>query len=73
VPQPGLARDRTRRATALETAAKRLTDAGAIIEDLVLPDPFNHLPEAQNTITNSEAACRFCPNTSTPTRCSRRT
>jgi Asp-tRNA(Asn)/Glu-tRNA(Gln) amidotransferase A subunit family amidase len=48
-------------ATALETAAKRLADAGAIVEDLVLPEPFNHLPEAQNTITNSEGGVSFLP------------
>ncbi len=48
-------------ATALETAAKRLADAGAIVEDLVLPDPFNHLPEAQDTIVRSEGGVSFLP------------
>ncbi len=48
-------------ATALETAAKRLTEAGAIVEELVLPEPFNHLPEAQNTIANSEGGVSFLP------------
>jgi Asp-tRNA(Asn)/Glu-tRNA(Gln) amidotransferase A subunit family amidase len=48
-------------ATALETAAKRLAEAGAIVEDLVLPEPFNHLHDAQNTIVNSEGGVSFLP------------
>jgi Asp-tRNA(Asn)/Glu-tRNA(Gln) amidotransferase A subunit family amidase len=48
-------------ATALETAAKRLLDAGAIVEELVLPSPFDLLPEAQNTIVTAEGRVSFLP------------
>jgi Asp-tRNA(Asn)/Glu-tRNA(Gln) amidotransferase A subunit family amidase len=48
-------------ATALENAAKRLANAGAIVEELVLPEPFNRLHDAQNTITNSEGGASFLP------------
>lgn len=47
--------------TALETAARRLADAGAIVEELVLPAPFDQLPEAQNTIMAAEGAVSFLP------------
>jgi len=47
--------------TALETAAKRLAAAGAIVEDLVLPAPFDRLPDAQNTIAASEGGVSFLP------------
>ncbi len=48
-------------ATALETAAKRLADAGAIVEELVLPEPFNRLLDAQDTIVRSEGGVSFLP------------
>jgi Asp-tRNA(Asn)/Glu-tRNA(Gln) amidotransferase A subunit family amidase len=48
-------------ATALETAAKRLVEAGAIVEDLVLPEPFNRLHEAQNIIACREGGVSFLP------------
>lgn len=47
--------------TALDTAAKRLADAGAIVEELVLPSPFEQLPEAQNTIVTAEGGVSFLP------------
>ncbi len=47
--------------TALETAAKRLADAGAIVEELVLPAPFNALPSAQDTIVRAEGGVSFLP------------
>ncbi|MEJ0020429.1 MAG: amidase [Acetobacteraceae bacterium] len=47
--------------TALETAAKRLADAGAIVEDLVLPSPFEQLADAQNTISTAEGRVSFLP------------
>jgi Asp-tRNA(Asn)/Glu-tRNA(Gln) amidotransferase A subunit family amidase len=47
--------------TVLETAAKRLADAGAIVEDLVLPDPFNRLPDVQNIIAAREGGVSFLP------------
>ncbi len=46
---------------ALATAAARLEDAGAIVEELVLPEPFNGLIEAQNIIVNAEGASSFLP------------
>jgi Asp-tRNA(Asn)/Glu-tRNA(Gln) amidotransferase A subunit family amidase len=48
-------------ATALETAAKRLAAAGAIVEELVLPEPFERLHDAQNTIVSSEGGVSFLP------------
>ena len=48
-------------AMALETAAKRLADAGAIVEELVLPEAFNRLHHAQNTIVSSEGGAAFLP------------
>ena len=47
--------------TALETAAKRLMDAGAIVEELILPSPFDRLPEAQNTVVTAEGRVAFLP------------
>jgi Asp-tRNA(Asn)/Glu-tRNA(Gln) amidotransferase A subunit family amidase len=46
---------------ALETAAKRLGDTGAIVEELVLPAPFDRLLEAQNTIVTAEGGVSFLP------------
>ncbi len=47
--------------TALMAAARRLAAAGAIVDELVLPDPFNRLIEAQNIIVNAEGAVSFLP------------
>ena len=46
---------------ALNTAAKRLADAGAIVEDLELPEPFSRLHDAHAAITNSEGGASFLP------------
>ncbi|MGE4046653.1 MAG: amidase [Acetobacteraceae bacterium] len=46
---------------ALETAAKRLTAAGAIVEDLELPEPFSRLHDAHTAIVNSEGGASFLP------------
>ncbi len=46
---------------ALSTAAQRLGDAGAIVEDIDLPDPFNRLHDAHNTIVSSEGGVSFLP------------
>jgi Asp-tRNA(Asn)/Glu-tRNA(Gln) amidotransferase A subunit family amidase len=46
---------------ALATAAKRLADAGAIVEDLELPEPFNGLHEAHRDIVTSEGGASFLP------------
>jgi Asp-tRNA(Asn)/Glu-tRNA(Gln) amidotransferase A subunit family amidase len=48
-------------AAALETAAKRLAAAGAIVEELVLPTPFDRLTDAQNTIVTAEGGVSFLP------------
>lgn len=48
-------------AAALDTAAKRLADAGAIVEDLTLPEPFNHMHAAHKVIVNSEGGASFLP------------
>ena len=48
-------------ALALTTAAERLAAEGAIVEELVLPDPFNHMIEAQNIIVNAEGGVSFLP------------
>jgi Asp-tRNA(Asn)/Glu-tRNA(Gln) amidotransferase A subunit family amidase len=48
-------------ATALENAAKRLAAAGAVVEELVLPEPFDRLPNAQNIIVNAEGGVSFLP------------
>lgn len=46
---------------ALATAAKRLADAGAIVEDLDLPDAFNGLDAAHATIVQHEGGVSFLP------------
>jgi Asp-tRNA(Asn)/Glu-tRNA(Gln) amidotransferase A subunit family amidase len=46
---------------ALDTAAKRLMDAGAIVEELELPEPFSRLHAAHTTIAESEGAASFLP------------
>jgi Asp-tRNA(Asn)/Glu-tRNA(Gln) amidotransferase A subunit family amidase len=46
---------------ALATAAKRLADAGAIVEDLELPDAFNGLDAAHATIVQHEGGVSFLP------------
>jgi Asp-tRNA(Asn)/Glu-tRNA(Gln) amidotransferase A subunit family amidase len=46
---------------ALVSAAERLVEAGAIVEALVLPDPFNRLADAQKIIANSEGGASFLP------------
>jgi Asp-tRNA(Asn)/Glu-tRNA(Gln) amidotransferase A subunit family amidase len=46
---------------ALETAAKRLTEAGAIVTDLELPEPFTRLHDAHTAIVNSEGGSSFLP------------
>jgi Asp-tRNA(Asn)/Glu-tRNA(Gln) amidotransferase A subunit family amidase len=46
---------------ALDTAATRLTAAGAIVEELVLPEPFNRLHDAHTAIVNSEGGASFLP------------
>jgi Asp-tRNA(Asn)/Glu-tRNA(Gln) amidotransferase A subunit family amidase len=48
-------------ALALETAAKRLSAAGAIVEELILPDPFNRLHDAHTVIVNREGGTSFLP------------
>jgi Asp-tRNA(Asn)/Glu-tRNA(Gln) amidotransferase A subunit family amidase len=48
-------------ADALMLAAKRLQDAGAIIEEYELPDPFNHLLEAHADIVQAEGGSSFLP------------
>jgi Asp-tRNA(Asn)/Glu-tRNA(Gln) amidotransferase A subunit family amidase len=46
---------------ALNLAAKRLEDAGAIVEHYDLPDPFNHLHEAHGDIVQTEGGWSFLP------------
>jgi Asp-tRNA(Asn)/Glu-tRNA(Gln) amidotransferase A subunit family amidase len=46
---------------ALNTAAKRLEAAGAIIEELELPEPFFRLHTAHLVIAESEGAASFLP------------
>jgi Asp-tRNA(Asn)/Glu-tRNA(Gln) amidotransferase A subunit family amidase len=48
-------------ADALTLAASRLRDAGAVVEELVLPEPFNGLHEAQVDIYNIEGGTSFLP------------
>jgi Asp-tRNA(Asn)/Glu-tRNA(Gln) amidotransferase A subunit family amidase len=48
-------------ADALMVAAKRLQDAGAIVEEYELPGPFNHLHEAQTDIVQTEGGRSFLP------------
>src|SRR6185312_9286968 len=46
---------------ALSTAAKRLAAAGAIVEELELPEPFSRLHAAHLVIAESEGAASFLP------------
>ena len=46
---------------ALSTAAKRLAAAGAIVEELELPEPFSRLHAAHTVIAESEGAAAFLP------------
>ena len=46
---------------ALMTAARRLADAGAIVEELELPESFSRLQDAHTTIAASEGAASFLP------------
>ena len=48
-------------AAALEAAAKRLAAAGAIVSELVLPDPFNGLMDAHAAIMHREGGVSFLP------------
>ncbi|WP_428487802.1 amidase [Rhodopila sp.] len=48
-------------ADALALAAKRLGDAGAIVEEFILPDPFNHLHDAHADIVQTEGGWSFLP------------
>lgn len=47
---------------ALKTAAERLEKAGAVIEELQLPETFAGLNDAQDTILQGEAAVAFLPD-----------
>ena len=47
--------------TALTAAAKRLADAGAIVEPLDLPEPFNGLLDAHADIAATEGGASFLP------------
>jgi Asp-tRNA(Asn)/Glu-tRNA(Gln) amidotransferase A subunit family amidase len=46
---------------ALSTAAQRLADAGAIVEELDLPEPFNRLHDAHTAIVSTEGGASFLP------------
>jgi Asp-tRNA(Asn)/Glu-tRNA(Gln) amidotransferase A subunit family amidase len=46
---------------ALMTAARRLAEAGAIVTELELPEPFSGLHAAQHTIVEGEGAVAFLP------------
>lgn len=46
---------------ALDAAAKRLADAGALINELTLPEQFSGLFEAQLVIENGEGRAAFLP------------
>ena len=46
---------------ALNTAAKRLAEAGAVVEDLELPEPFGRLHAAHTAIASSEGGASFLP------------
>jgi Asp-tRNA(Asn)/Glu-tRNA(Gln) amidotransferase A subunit family amidase len=48
-------------ADALMLAAKRLSDAGAVVEEYELPEPFNHLHEAHADIVQAEGGTSFLP------------
>ncbi|VCU68506.1 Glutamyl-tRNA(Gln) amidotransferase subunit A [Pigmentiphaga humi] len=45
--------------SALLTAARRLADAGAIVEELDLPEPFERMTEAHRTIMRGEGRATF--------------
>lgn len=47
--------------TALETAAHRLSEAGAEVAELVLPEPFPELDAAQRTVMLGEGRTAFLP------------
>jgi Asp-tRNA(Asn)/Glu-tRNA(Gln) amidotransferase A subunit family amidase len=46
---------------ALEAAASKLAAAGAIVEELVLPEPFNRMHAAHRAIGAGEGAASFLP------------
>ncbi len=46
---------------ALALAARRLEDAGAIVEELALPEPFSRLHEARELINLREGSASFLP------------
>jgi Asp-tRNA(Asn)/Glu-tRNA(Gln) amidotransferase A subunit family amidase len=46
---------------ALSTAAQRLADAGAIVEAIDLPNPFNRLHDAHTAIASTEGGTSFLP------------
>lgn len=48
-------------ADALMLAARRLRDAGAIVEEIVLPEPFERLHDAHADIVASEGGVSFLP------------
>jgi Asp-tRNA(Asn)/Glu-tRNA(Gln) amidotransferase A subunit family amidase len=48
-------------ADALVLAARRLQDAGAIVEELILPEPFNHMLDAHTDIIQTEGGWSFLP------------
>ena len=47
--------------TAMQTAAERLMDAGCIVEELVLPEPFARLFDAHTAIGAFEGGASFLP------------
>jgi hypothetical protein len=53
----------------LMLAAGRLLGAGATVQELILPEPFNQLRDA-HTDSNRGALVRSCPNTRRRTRSS---
>jgi Asp-tRNA(Asn)/Glu-tRNA(Gln) amidotransferase A subunit family amidase len=46
---------------ALEAAAAKLAEAGAIVEELVLPEPFERMHDAHAAIVAGEGAASFLP------------
>ncbi len=48
-------------AEALMLAARRLQDAGAIVEEITLPEPFNHMLDAHTDIIQTEGGWSFLP------------
>ena len=46
-------------ATALENAGEQLSDSGAIVAEVELPEPFSRLADAQATVMNFEMARSF--------------